>query len=240
MDDLLTVCRRYAYLEAIGSGNRDKREVADDTGKSPSTVRKHLGELVDLDVIEETDDGYTLTRYGEVVSANLRDAERAYESEEAVEALDAPAEVLSQGRFVPSRKHVPYSPIEEIGEHVKNAETIRGLVPVLFPPYLRFYHRQILDGMDAEFVIEREVIEYIREQHHDMMEEASQHGARFFVTDDDLPCGLALLDRCRVGALVYDDNGNVLGYASFTSRSAREHFESMYEDCKEDAERFEP
>jgi predicted transcriptional regulator len=240
MDSLLTVHRRYGYLEAITSGNRDKSAVAEYLGKSSSTVRKHLGELVDLGVVEETDDGYTLTKYGEVVRANLKDAELAYEAEEIIEALDAPAEVLSQGRYVPSRKHVPNSTIGEIGEHVKNADTVRGLVPVLFPPYLGTYHGQVLDGLDAEFVMEREVLEHIRDEHGDMMDEASQNGTRFFVTDSKLSHGLALLDEHRVGVLVYDDDGHVLGRASFASRSAREHFEAMYEGCKENAERFEP
>jgi len=224
MDDLITLCRRYGCLDIVNPETKDKREVAEALGKSPSTAYKHLRELAEHNVVKKTNDGYTLTNFGRVMRAKLKDAERAYDAEEAIEALDAPPEILSQGEFVPSCEHVPYGPIEEFGEHVEHADEVRGLVPVLFPRYLDFYHGQILDGLDAEFVVEHDVFEYIREEHSDILKEALGHGTRLYVTDDELPHGLALLDKSRVGVLVYDDSGHILGYASFTSPRAREHY----------------
>lgn len=236
----MTLCRRYGYLDVLNPEPKEKREVADTLGKSPSTAYKHLKELAESNVIERTEEGYALTKYGEVVRAKLRQAERAYDAEEVIEAFDAPPEILSQGEFVPSRKYVPNSPIEQLGKRVDNAEKMRGLVPVLFPRYLDFYHGQILDGLDAEFVVEREVFEYIRDEHAEILRESVEHGTRYFVTDDELPHGLALLDEVHVGVLVYDDDGHVLGYASFASPRARKYFEEVYENHMEGAERFEP
>ncbi|MCX2819323.1 hypothetical protein EGH25_08150 [Haladaptatus sp. F3-133] len=181
-----------------------------------------------------------LTEFGEAVRTKLRDAQRAYEAKEIAEALDATSEVLARARFTLPRKHMPTEPLEEFARHIVETDEMRGLVPVLFPRYLDFYHEQIRDGLDAEFVVEREIFEYLREKHTEALSESIEHGTRFYVTDDELSHGLALLDNMRVGVLVYDDEGGVLGYVFFASTRAREHFKGVYEDSKYDAERFKP
>jgi predicted transcriptional regulator len=100
MEDLMTLCRRYGYLDVLNPEPKEKREVAEALGKSPSTARKHLRELAESNVIERTEDGYILTDYGEVVRAKLREAERTYDAKGVIEAFDAPPEILSQGEFV--------------------------------------------------------------------------------------------------------------------------------------------
>jgi len=238
MDDLITLCRRYSCLDALNPETKDKREVAEELDKSSSTTYKHLRELAKHNVVKKTNDGYRLTNFGKVMRAKLEDAERAYEAQEVIEALNAPPEILSQGEYVPTQKHVPTGSLEEFTRHLKKAEDMCGLVPVLFPRYLDFHHQQILDGLDAEFVVEREVFEYIREEHGDIVNESLEYGTRLYVTDAELPHGLALIDDTRVGVLVYNDSGHVLGYASFASPRAREHFEEVYEEHREGAERF--
>jgi len=240
MDDLITLCRRNEYLNALNPEPKGRREVAETLGKSESTVRKQMKGLEDEGIIRKTSDGYVLTIFGETVRTKLRDAQRACEAREAVEALDAPSEVLSDARFTLPRKHVPTEPLEEFTRHIVEADEMRGFVPVLFPRYLGFHHEQILDGMDAEFVVERGIFEYLREDHEGILKESLEHGTRLYVTDDELSHGLALLNDIRVGVLVYDGEGSVLGYASFVSPRAREYFEKVYEERREEAELFEP
>jgi predicted transcriptional regulator len=240
MEDLITLCRRNEYLNALNPEPKGRREVAEALGKSESTVRKHMKGLEEEGIIRKTGDGYVLTRFGETVRAKLRDAQRACEAREAVEALDAPSEVLSDARFTLPRKHVPTEPLEEFTRHIVGADEMRGLVPVIFPRYLGFHHEQILGGMAAEFVVERGIFEYLRENHGDILDESFEHGTRLYVTDDELSHGLALLNDTRVGVLIYDGEESVLGYASFVSPRARAYFEKIYEGHKEEAELFEP
>jgi predicted transcriptional regulator len=240
MEDTTFLCRRHEYLDAVNPEPKSKREVADALDKSPSTARKHMKKLEGQGIVEKTEDGYTLTDFGETIRAKLRGAQRTYEAKEAFEALDAPSGVLAHARFVPSRRHVPTEPLEEFTRHIVEADELRGLVPVLFPRYLGFHHEQILGGMDAEFMMERGISEYLCEEHGDVLEESVKHGTRLYVTDEEMSHGLALLDKTRVGVLVYDDEGGVLGYVSFASSRAWEHFESVHEERKKQAERFEP
>jgi len=237
---MITLCRRNEYLNTLNPDPKGGREVAETLDKSESTVRKHMKGLEDEGIIRKTTDGYVLTIFGETVRAKLRDAQSACEARKAVEALDAPSEVLSDARFTLPRKHVPTEPLEEFTMHIVEADEMRGFVPVLFPRYLGFHHEQILDGMDAEFVVERGIFEYLRENHEGILKESLEHGTRLYVTDDELTHGVALLNETRVGVLVYDDDGNVLGYASFESVRAREHYEGVYEERREGAELFEP
>ena len=226
-------------MDAVNPETKDRHEVAGSLDKSLSTVRKHLNELENQGIVEMTGEGYRLTRFGEAVRTKLRNAQRTYEAKEVAEALDAPSDVLARARFFLSQRHVPTEPLEEFTRHVLEAEGMRGLVPVLFPRYLGFHHEQILGGMDAEFVVERDIFEYLRENHGEILRESFEHGTRLYVTDDELSHGVALLDETRVGVLVYDDGGNVLGYASFASSRARKHYESVYEERRWRAERVE-
>jgi predicted transcriptional regulator len=240
MADMMDVCRRHDYLKLLGGAPANRRDVAEELGKSPSTARKHLRELEGAGLVKRTNDGYLLTAFGEVASAKIEEAEATTCSGKVLEHLQAPTDVLSRMRYSSSERGVPHEPVEELAGHVSDADGLRGLTPGLFPRSLETYHELILDGLEAEFVVERDVFEYLRSEHADKLDKSTDRRTHYYVTDDELRHGVALLDEYYVGVLVYDDNGGVVGYAHSDSGRVREYYESVFEDQKDAAERYEP
>ncbi|MDZ7689464.1 MAG: hypothetical protein U5J64_12290 [Halobacteriales archaeon] len=234
---LEAVVKRSEYLEEIIDGKRRRDELGEALDKSGSTVYKQLRDLEEAGVVKRTSDGYTLTELGRAVCLKVDDVARTFESAELFEKVDVPPEILAEGEFYPGDEKAPDEPVLRMEADAEDADEVRGLTPVVFDRYVENTHRLVTEeGVEAEFVVERTVVEHVKENRHGYFESAVESDAEFYVTDEELPYGLILVDEVLSGVVVYGEKGSTLGYVRFDSPEAHDWFEEVYKKHRHEAE----
>ncbi len=239
MTDVVEVlCSRREYVEAIEDGCRGKRELAQELDVSESMVYKAIRELRGHGIVDDHD--YSLTVTGRLLLENYRKMQRISDASELWERLDVPTEVLEDARPVLPKRHAPQRPIDKLETEIDRASKIRGLAPTILHRYVSATDEMIRENdLDAEFVVEQDVLRELAENYGELFHSSLEHGMEVLVTEEELPFGHAVLDGDRSCIVVYDDRGRVEGALFFRSPEAVAWTEEIYERYRCDARHFE-
>lgn len=243
------IAGRVELLDCLACGVTDKREIEDRIGKSRSTINRWLGNLQDADVITSEAEGYRLTAVGGLAYREFVEFENRYSALVNVRPLLSflPADVdfdfrlLDGAEVLLSDEIAPHEPIHRLEDLVRKSKTrvVEGTSPVVLPRYVDFFHEQIIsEGLEAEFVLETTVFEYLLTAYHDEVTAIMDSGrGRFWsLNDGGLPYAMAVVENEGVWIGVHDPSGGIRGAILNTSVTAVEWGREQYNGILEHAE----
>lgn len=241
---------RVQILEALATGAYARRDLAEETETSRTTLGRILGEFEERGWAERTTDGtYAATRRGEHVAAEFRPLATALETirglGEAVACL--PAEELSIGLHHFSdatvRRPSPNEPLEPgryLVELLADASTMYTLTFVAPPSPVG---KAMADGVSsgrltAEHVLAGGLVEHLRDQPEGPppWREYVEAGANVYRYEGHIPCNLFVVDE-RV--LVFSDRPDVPQAIESDDDAVRAWALDLVEGYRDDAERVE-
>lgn len=248
-DLLIDLLRRSPVLEELQRGALHRRELQDRLSVSRATSHRHIRLLRDLGLIEKSNDEFTLTEAGKLLTAALirfkREASSALQLGPMLDAIQNTRVAVDieafAGATVTSAEHGdPYSPVARFVSLVQETETLRGFdMDIIAPFYMVEIQQRIVDGMETEGFALPDVIEDSLTDYPDKCIEACASGHLTVSLHDDLPFGLAILDD-RVGIGVPErDTRNLRIFVDSDSPEVRKWAEAVYESYKSGAIRME-
>ena len=216
-DIIRVVVKRATLLGELTDGATSKRDLRDRLDVSRSTVYKAVRELEETGLVEETGDGPRLTLFGRLFTdryrsfAELAEELERYEPLLAILSPDAPVttDVLSGADLTFAERHAPARPVRRIEELLVGADRATVLAPVALPRYVDLFYEAITtEGLRADIVFERPVLEYLRADYADRLGDAVETGRlSAFRTDATIPFGLIVVERADEGGNVGDADG---------------------------------
>ncbi|WP_435153755.1 helix-turn-helix transcriptional regulator [Haladaptatus sp. DFWS20] len=247
-DELITtVAKRAEFLSALSSGPVRKRNLRDELNLSRSTVYKAVRELQEYDLVDRTENGLTLTLAGRILEAeynsfhdHVADVCRTRHLLSILPTdCEIPIDLIEEAEVVLAERHAPNHPVQSFEKMVLEAEYVRGLSPVALPQYVDlFYERSVSEGMDADLVLERPVVEYLVTDYSDQLQEALEAGGlSVWETEVTLPFGLIVVEGTHdsVGVVVYDKRGELRGLITNNTPQAVAWGRETFERCRDDA-----
>lgn len=241
------VTHRAPVVERLSDGPKRNRTLLAELSLSRSTVYKALQELEELQLVHRGSDGYELTLTGRLLWEEHCRHEATVASicrpggllRVLPDDVDVPIGVLEGADVHLAERHAPIGPIVAIETLVREATELKGVGPVVLPNYVDLFHERLVeDELRAELVFERPAWEHLtRDYSGPMAESVATGNLTLWVTDDELPMGLLLVEEpvARVGMVIYDDDGGLKGVVENDAEEAYEWGHRMWNDALERA-----
>jgi predicted transcriptional regulator len=241
--------KRVAVFEALLGGTPTRTELGEQLDVSRATLHRIVSFLTEADLAVETDDGLALTSHGRLVGEEVTGyvdrVTTARELEPLVSAVDLsalPAEfdlaLFRNAQVVLPKPGQPQRPAQRIVELVEGADRVRGLGPVVLPVFVELFHREILDGMTVEMVIEPDVVEGLEEAYAEQFDAATATGNLDVGLHDALPFGL-VLTADAVGLIGYDEDDVLRAVVESEDDDLRAWATTLFETYRESATSLE-
>lgn len=249
---LQALMKRAALVRQLADGPRYVRDVQEDLSVSRSTAYKGIRELQACGVVEQTENGYRLSSFGQSLLTEyeaLRDRTNALCRAETllsfVRTDDAlPTDVLVGATITYPTRHAPGRPVHVIQRAVEDARSLRGFSPVVLPEYVTVFHDRLVSGaLTAELLLERPVLEHMVADYTDHLDEALETGELAVrETLAELPYGLVVVDEPHpeVVVVIYDSGGELRGTVSSDSTAAVEWGRRVYRTYRSKSTEIEP
>lgn len=231
--------QRAALFVALREGPATRAELAERLDVSSATLHRIVRFLDGHDLAVETDEGLELTPLGEVVAATVADyvegmttASRLAPLINGIDPAGLPEpfdlSLFADASVTLPAPSQPNMPAQRFVEILEGADSIRGLGPVVLPIYVEVFHREILEGMDAELVIEPTVLAGLEEGYAEPLADALATGQLSISIHDDLPFGLFVTPG-MAGILGYDREDVLRILVEGTGEDLRAWAEAVYE-----------
>lgn len=219
---LEAVGRRAGLLASLDGRALRKPELEAELDVSRSTIDRGIRELEQRCLVERTDEGYRRTLTGTLA---LEEYDRLREridglarGGDLLAALDRNADLdaamVAGATIVERERTSPYRPVEELYDVVDAATEVRSFDLTVHPQQVDVYRRNVEDGMTAELVLTREVVERLVAENVSAFEDTVQTDrVDLWQASEDLPYGLLVAETADgpvAVVVVYSDRG-VLG-----------------------------
>lgn len=244
---------RAPLLDSLVDGLSDRSTLEATLSRSRSTINRWLVELLEADVICETNGGYRLTLIGRLAYQEYDRFEKRFSAIYNAKPLlgylpdDAAIDMrlLVDAEVLLSQEFAPQDPVIRLEDMIRTANTgtFRGITPVILIRFIEFFHDQIVtEGLRAEFVLEATAIDYLLSAFHDEISEIieTDRGTFAGLHDEKVPFGLGVIDGEAVWVGVYESGGGLRGAIINTSPAALEWGQEQFEHYRERAEVVEP
>lgn len=242
---------RVRILELLAERNCVERDaLRGHLDASRTTVQRNLDALVDRGWASAGHTEYAITPAGRLaaeavglVDERLRAADRLAPLVEHVpsDAFDFDLTALADATVVTAEPGNPYRMVEAHVARIRRSANVRAVLPVTGLHPFETAHGRVVDGeMAAEAVVTPTVARTVRgnDEFADLLADLRET-SRFdlFVTDDDVPFYLGLLDDVvQVGV---DEDGEPRALLESTNDEVRAWAERTYEQFRDGAEPFE-
>lgn len=214
------VSLRHDLLTALESGPLAKRDLVEQVSVSRSTVDRGLQDLLSAGLATDRPEGYTLTVPGRIAVetyeralATIADLQRTMPALAALPP-DAPVSptFLDGCEVVVAEEPAPQRPASRMDDLVRDADRIRCLGRAHTSPEAGdLFRERIVDGgIEATFVLERPLFEYVTDELGWTEPVYDDNGLTAAVVDS-LPYGLFLVETDGTEyacLLAYDDQGH--------------------------------
>ena len=246
-DALIELVRRAPVFAALRERPMDRRDLQEHLGVSRPTVHRLTRALVDRGLIKRVDGEFTLTAFGEAVTAAVTSFEQSVDTAQEIapllrvaknQDLDLTVEgsAFADATVTNAKPGGPYRPVHRFMTVLEDTERLRGLDPASINPlYLDEIYTQIVDGMETDVVFPPEVVEELLESAPDRAAGALESGNLTLRTHNDLPLKVMLSDE-RIGVGIYDPKTGILRtYIDTDDSPARKWAETVYSIYREEA-----
>lgn len=220
---LSVISNRVELLACLETGVTDKREIEDCLGKSRTTVNRWLNDLEESGLVSLQANQYELTLFGEIVYAQYRRIETQFDdllqSKPLLKFLSPECGVdirlIQHAEVLISTDIAPQEPVLRLEDLIENATThqIKGISPVVLPRYIDFFSDQILhQDLEAEFVLEKDVMEYLVVSYNDIITDVMNSSRGSFArVETGLEYGLVIIDNEAVWVGIHEPGGGLRG-----------------------------
>lgn len=246
------IAGRAGLFECILGGETDKRALERRLSISRSTINRWLSDLQKADIIAEHGNGYHLTLSGRLA---YQEYDRFDDRFSAIfnakpvlrylpDDVSIDMRLLVDAEIILSSEIAPQEPVLRLEDMVLKAETrtFQGISPVILPRYVEFFHAQIVNnGLEAEFVLEAEVMDYLISANRDDVAEIieSEGGTLARLQTMGLPFGLGIVDDEGVWVGVHEPGGGFRGAIINTSAAALEWAQELFAEIRNRADVIE-
>ena len=241
----LEFVRRHSTFEAFGRCVLDKRDLAEALEVSRPTAHRIISSFEGAELITQTDGGYELTRYGEIVGDTvetyIQDISTATSLKPLINGL--PDELGFDHRLFATAVVTdatyddPFRPMNRFINLFRGATRIKGFnKSFLEPMYIELAHEQIEDGMQSDIVYEPKVIELILAEYPNIAAKAFENKHMVASIHDDLPLALAIFED-RIGIGVHAESmGTPISWIDTDNPEAIAWGEAIFEKYKSEAQ----
>lgn len=218
------LAHRGGVLQAIRDGVFDSRVIADQVGKSRSTVDRDLRLLKDNDYIKEYPGKYDLTRFGEYALELYEFAEPLGRAEQFIPYLPSgtPITLLQGATIRQSGGIVPQRPIDHVEDLIRAADQIKIIAPAVVPSLVDALSERVQnESLTIDIIVSDDVLDELwatySEELHSCLESET---CMLWHTDEELSFGLVIGDDETVCLSVYDESMRLLGTITNSSEDA--------------------
>jgi predicted transcriptional regulator len=236
------VSRRHGILRVLSRSPRERRELVDDLEDAKSTVYKGVTQLLEMELIERTDEGLRPTLFGAVALRRYEELAQTADLSPVLGGL--PAEAIDPVVFVGSEFVTPDA--GSVGRHLEyahhlleTADDVRGVVPAASTENVDVVSDRVNAGeLTAEFVLSKELGDSLRGRWDDAVASLLDSGAVLWQTERHVPFGVFVVrgDESRMG-IEFRDGNLVTGLLLNDTAESVDWAETQISRYKSDAER---
>lgn len=237
--------RRAPVLGRLQEGPATRSELQETLGVSKATLHRIVRRFTDDGLVDETDRGVELTTAGQAAAGAVETyLDRMATTRRLVPlfnrlptTVNLDVEAFTDAEIVTPTPGQPQRPVQRVIDFVEAADSLRGTAAMVLPIYVEVLTREITGGMDTELVVVPAVIEALREEYPERLEDALRSGNLTLLVRDGIRVGVAL-DGER--ALVVGTEAGVAQVAVVTERPAAVDWaEVAYERHRRDASPYD-
>ncbi|WP_049899804.1 helix-turn-helix transcriptional regulator [Halococcus agarilyticus] len=239
---------RFAALEVLIEGPRDRAELRESIDASSSTVGRVLDDLKTKGWVTQTNHRYEATRTGRLVGtefARLLDAMEAVEQLQGVvdwlptEEMDFDVTTLQDAEITTATQSSPFRPTLRMAARLGEADEVRMLAYAAIPQVLTAVQKAVVEGTQTfEAVVTPDLLDAVRddaEMTAQARSVADADRAAVFCSGDSVPYSLAVADGTLVMD-VTDDRRLPRALVETENETAVSWAESVYDSYRQDAE----
>jgi predicted transcriptional regulator len=248
LDFLIRSENRVTVLSLLARRRYSERELVETTEMSKTTVNRILEDFTERGWIEEADEAYTTTRFGDVLAD---DYERFRESMDLasrlgpyrhllpMEEMGFDLRLLTDAKVTDPDRLDTLQSVDRWTELIRQADRVRFLANTANEPIIRTTRNAIVEDDTAhESVFTPALYDYIRKRPGlcEMFREMLREGASFYRAADgtDMPWFIALYDDL-VGVGGFDESGTVQTGFESDAEPVFEWAEGTFESHRVDA-----
>lgn len=248
LDQILFLARaesRVRILECLlSSGAASQRELRAELDASRTTVSRSLRSLEDREWVVHEEDGYRLTRVGQIVASEFVDTLETVRTAEQRSAFLRwfPADVSAPDFLEDADAEItvptdgdPYAPARTQAEILRDVDALRILLPSIDLEATKLLAEQVTQrGLEVETVVPPTLEETMASgEFAPLIRETMETGrSTMFVADRELPFYLGLAGDGRVQVGVGDEEGFPRALLETTEAACREWAEGVYREYR--------
>lgn len=221
----------------------ERHVLVDHVDDSKSTVYRGVSQLKELGLVEATEAGLAPTSFGTVALARYDEMAGTAAMQPLLEALPGgaidPAALVGAEAVVPDNVDVDRHH-DRVTALLERATALRGFSPAVSPAYLTAIPRRIReDDMSLEFVLSREIVAYVGEEHPGALEVVeSAEDVSLYRTDDELAMTVMLVETADGTTVCVElgEDGVTTGLLVNDTVEARRWAEAAFEERRRSAE----
>ncbi|WP_117594517.1 helix-turn-helix transcriptional regulator [Haloprofundus halophilus] len=243
---------RIPTLVALTERPRSRSELCEQTGVSPSTIRRTLRQFEYRSWVRKEGYRYVATRLGEAIAAGMEDLTSLVETERKLrdvwhwlpdEVTEFPTETWAELTVTLPEPDSPYRPVRRFESLLRQTNEVRYLRPevALMEPCFDSLFSLIDAGVEITLIDRPSCHAYFVATYPQRSSEMQRRDNFTVLEHDELPeCGVGLLDD-RVTISCYErDSGSVRALVEADAPVIREWAELTYASFEADARPVEP
>lgn len=235
--------RRHGILRSLLESPKERRELVDDLDDSKSTVYKGVSQLQEHGLLVSTSEGLKPTLYGILALERYEELGRTARIGDVVSDLPPnsidPSALVGARAVVPDRRSVDRH-LARLERILRSARSIQGFAPAVSPRTVSVYHERITqDGLEAELVLTDAILNYLRQDHPDTLEDSVEsENVELYRSTADMPFVLLLTSSGSGTEVCIDLGRDGLATALIVNDTteSRRWAETRFEQMKSNAE----
>jgi predicted transcriptional regulator len=235
------VARRHGILRALSEKPRERHQLVDDLEDAKSTVYKGVAQLLNLELIKQTEDGLRPTLFGSVALRRYEEVAQTANMSPVLGGL--PAEAIDPVVFIRSEFVTPEA--GSVGRHLEyahhlleTADDVRGVVPAASTENINVVSDRVeADELTAEFILSEELVDSLLRRQDNTVATLLDSGTVLWQTSNPVLFGVFVVrgEESRMGIEFRDGNlvtGLLLNDTAESVKWAEEQISSHKSDAQ--------
>ena len=235
--------KRISFLRAVDDGASDTQSLIEALELSESAVYKGVSELKEKGFLRETENGYRLTKFGELTRQSFDQLVAICETQPLLAfhwaESDLPPAVIYDGDLILSSEQEPYRPTEAFESLPENADSIRCLMDVAIRRQLERFRQFADEGVSVKLIVTEDVLDA---DTTDILNALVDAGVELYTTDRYPWSKLLIADtdeRSVVGVGLGDERRIIKGYIEADTERVVSWANDRFERYRQDARRID-
>lgn len=240
------VHRRWPILESVATEPHTLGELEESLSMSRSTIHRACQTLLEMGVLERTDNEYRLTPLGSVVTTETeryrsrlltaRRLERFLNVTDASD-IDVPIEHFNSADVVLPQHRQAHNGLKRIKNLIEETDSLRMFSSIISPIYVDMAVQEMERGTNIEVIFDEEVLDIILEEYVEEAKSAMEAGHIDVNVGEQLPFELFIADDV-MGLAAHNESGLPQIFIEASNAKAMEWAVGLYERYKAEATSF--